>query len=203
MDNCPYCDRPLAGGICPVHLTVDRPQAPQATFVQGMIIMWSGAIANIPAGWALCDGTNGAPDLRDRFVCGAGGGNAVGATGGSNADHSHSYVAVSVSGDISATSGNESSHTHGGDITSTGYADLGGPSGTFQVASGTNYYVGSGSHDHADAGHTHSGGTTGTGSAHNHSVSGTFSGSGSGSTGGSNIGTNAPAYYALALIMKL
>lgn len=37
----------------------------------GVIVMWSGAIANIPAGWALCDGTNGAPDLRDRFIVGA------------------------------------------------------------------------------------------------------------------------------------
>jgi len=39
---------------------------------QGAIVMWSGAIANIPDGWALCDGTNGTPDLRDRFVVGAG-----------------------------------------------------------------------------------------------------------------------------------
>ena len=37
----------------------------------GVIVMWSGNIANIPAGWALCDGTNGTPDLRDRFIVGA------------------------------------------------------------------------------------------------------------------------------------
>ena len=30
--------------------------------------MWSGTIATIPAGWQLCDGTNGTPDLRDRFI---------------------------------------------------------------------------------------------------------------------------------------
>jgi len=36
----------------------------------GSIIMWSGAIADIPAGWALCDGTAGRPDLRGRFVVG-------------------------------------------------------------------------------------------------------------------------------------
>lgn len=40
-------------------------------FVAGMIIMWSGAIANIPTGWALCNGSNGTPDLRDRMVIGA------------------------------------------------------------------------------------------------------------------------------------
>lgn len=49
---------------------------------KGAIIMWSGAIDQIPEGWALCDGTNGTPDLRDRFVIGAGSGYAVAATGG-------------------------------------------------------------------------------------------------------------------------
>lgn len=48
----------------------------------GGIIMWSGAVANIPWGWALCNGANGTPDLRDRFVVGAGSSYAVGATGG-------------------------------------------------------------------------------------------------------------------------
>jgi len=38
---------------------------------KGSIIMWSGSIASIPSGWVLCDGTNGTPDLRDRFVVGA------------------------------------------------------------------------------------------------------------------------------------
>ncbi|MEE2828971.1 MAG: hypothetical protein VX498_07275 [Myxococcota bacterium] len=35
---------------------------------QGAILMWSGAINAIPAGWALCDGSNGTPDLLDRFI---------------------------------------------------------------------------------------------------------------------------------------
>lgn len=34
----------------------------------GGIIMWSGTIASIPAGWALCDGASGTPDLTDKFV---------------------------------------------------------------------------------------------------------------------------------------
>lgn len=37
----------------------------------GVILMWSGSIASIPSGWQLCDGTNGTPDLRDKFVVGA------------------------------------------------------------------------------------------------------------------------------------
>jgi hypothetical protein len=36
------------------------------------ILLWSGNIETIPNGWLLCDGTRGTPDLRDRFVCGAG-----------------------------------------------------------------------------------------------------------------------------------
>ena len=49
----------------------------------GGIIMWSGSIASIPAGWLLCNGSSGTPDLRDKFVVGAGSTYAVAATGGS------------------------------------------------------------------------------------------------------------------------
>lgn len=38
----------------------------------GGIIMWSGSVASIPEKWHLCDGTIGTPDLRNRFVVGAG-----------------------------------------------------------------------------------------------------------------------------------
>ncbi len=37
----------------------------------GAIVIWSGAIDEIPSGWALCDGANGTPDLSDRFVMGS------------------------------------------------------------------------------------------------------------------------------------
>lgn len=50
------------------------------TIPLGGIIMWSGA--SVPAGWALCNGLNGTPDLRDRFIVGSGGAYATGATGG-------------------------------------------------------------------------------------------------------------------------
>ncbi len=49
----------------------------------GVIMLWSGSSASIPSGWALCNGANGTPDLRDRFVVGAGTTYAVGNTGGS------------------------------------------------------------------------------------------------------------------------
>lgn len=54
-----------------------------AAFPAGGIIMWSGSIASIPSGWALCNGSSGTPDLRDKFVIGAGTLYAVNATGGS------------------------------------------------------------------------------------------------------------------------
>jgi hypothetical protein len=49
----------------------------------GGILLWSGSIGSIPAGYVLCNGSNGTPDLRDRFVVGAGNTYAVNATGGS------------------------------------------------------------------------------------------------------------------------
>ena len=40
------------------------------SFVQGMIIMWNSTVASIPTGFVLCDGNNGTPDLRGRFIVG-------------------------------------------------------------------------------------------------------------------------------------
>jgi len=72
------------------------------SFVSGMIMLWSGSSASIPSGWVICDGTNSTPDLRNKFVVGAGSTYAVGATGGS-AD------AIVVSHTHTAT---DSGHTH-------------------------------------------------------------------------------------------
>jgi hypothetical protein len=69
-----------------------------ASFPTGGIILWSGSIAAIPSGWALCNGSNGTPDLRNRFIVGAGSTYAVDATGGS-ADAivvSHTHTATST-----------------------------------------------------------------------------------------------------------
>ena len=60
----------------------------------GCILIWSGSSASIPSGWYLCNGSNGTPDLRNRFLVGAGSTYAVGATGGSAdaivVSHTHS-----------------------------------------------------------------------------------------------------------------
>lgn len=71
-----------------------------SVFPVGMIVLWSGSLGSVPAGWALCNGANGTPDLRDRFVVGAGNSYAVAATGGSATP--------------SGTTGAGGDHTHGG-----------------------------------------------------------------------------------------
>jgi microcystin-dependent protein len=55
--------------------TVNLVDALKMLVPKGAIIMWSGS--QVPAGWALCDGNNGTPDLRGRFVLGSGNGNGL------------------------------------------------------------------------------------------------------------------------------
>lgn len=40
--------------------------------MHGIICMWSGNFSDIPDGWAICDGTNGTPNLGNRFIVNAG-----------------------------------------------------------------------------------------------------------------------------------
>ena len=120
-------------------------------FVKGMIMLWSGSTDTIPSGWALCDGANGTPNLRDRFVVGAGNSYAVNATGGSaNAtlvSHSHTLsgtaAASSVSGtaaasSLSGTTGAGGGHNHSA---STSVATKTGLTGTLTLKNrgGTSY----------------------------------------------------------------
>ncbi len=63
----------------------------------GLIVMWHGTIANIPAGYVICDGNNNTPNLLAKFVEGvATAGTNPGATGGAKAKttsgHSHPRV---------------------------------------------------------------------------------------------------------------
>ena len=72
-------------------------------FVAGMIMMYNGSSA--PSGWAICDGQNGRPDLRDRFIVGTGSSYSLGNTGGANSvtltlnqipAHTHTYERTDV-----------------------------------------------------------------------------------------------------------
>ena len=69
----------------------------------GVITMWSGSIASIPVGWFLCDGSNSTPDLRDKFVYGAGASKNPGDTGGSTSTGAHTLTIAEMP-----------SHTHSG-----------------------------------------------------------------------------------------
>jgi len=86
------------------------------TIPTGMISLWYGSIGSVPLGWYLCDGTNGTPDLRDKFVVGAGSTYSVAATGGS-ADAivvSHTHTATSVVTDPGHSHSVNSFNTTGG-----------------------------------------------------------------------------------------
>lgn len=94
--------------------------------VLGMIVSWSGAIVAIPSGWSLCDGTNGTPDLRDKFVQGAGDTYAVDETGGV-AQHKHVFTGDghrhnTLGGDVFDPGGVKNSVTEF--IPTTGTSDL-------------------------------------------------------------------------------
>jgi len=95
-----------SGGTGIVTLTVPPPIFPP-TFATGMIMMYSTLAAPpvAPTGWAICDGTGGTPDLRDRFIIGAGLSWAVTQTGGAAStaltlnmipDHTHGAAALSA-----------------------------------------------------------------------------------------------------------
>jgi microcystin-dependent protein len=155
-------------------------------FPSGGIVLWSGSVASIPSGWALCDGSNGTPDLRNRFIVGAGSTYAVAATGGSadaiTVAHTHTFTA-------SGTTANKSL---------TGSFKVGGPN---QSPDGTIFTAGgdTGQRPGLDfaSGSQH---TINFNASHDHTVS--ISGT-TASTGSSGTNANLPPYFALAYIMKL
>ena len=142
----------------------------------GIIVLWSGSSAAIPAGWNLCNGSNGTPDLRNRFIVGAGSTYAVGATGGS-AD------AIVVSHTHTGTTNTSGSHQHTSNTTvprvqigtDNGTAWAGAASGTYGTSTTTTPVASAGDHTH------------------------TFTTASSGSSG---TNANLPPYYALCYIMK-
>ena len=153
----------------------------------GSIVMWSGSIANIPSGWALCDGNNGTPNLKDRFVVGAGSNYSVGNTGGSNS------VALTVS--------QIPSHNHSGTTSSAGNhshkvvrsnTDNGG-SNSIAWYTTTGYYE-----KYSLSGHSNTANWGKTNSTGDHSHSFTTDG-----TGSNQAHENRPPYYALAFIMRI
>jgi len=182
-------------------VTTDNTQIATTAFVRdiipaGIISMWSGSIASIPTGWLICDGTSGTPDLRNRFIVGAGSTYAVAATGGS-ADATLVSHAHTFSGSTSGMSANQT-HSHG--VTDPGHnhampiwgqaSSIGQPYYEGRATSPLNVPVPTS--------------TSATGISinnanidHVHTYSGTTASAGSSATN-----ANLPPYYALAYIMK-
>lgn len=143
-------------------------------FPIGGIIIWSGSLASIPTKWALCNGqvVNGitTPDLRDRFIIGAGSSYNVSSTGGSKdailVSHQHTGTTTveSQSHTHSGTTGNESqSHSHSGTTADNNVGHT--HSGTTGTESANHSHNGS---TDTQGSHSHGGNTSGAGSIHAH-----------------------------------
>lgn len=57
----------------------------------GTIVLWARPVHQIPSGFVICDGTHGTPDLRDRFIVGAGSTYDPDDTGGTSS-HNHTFT---------------------------------------------------------------------------------------------------------------
>src|SRR6056300_41709 len=71
----------VSGTINATGLTING--SPYNYFPRYSVLMWSGSSGDVPSGWAVCDGTNGTPDLRGHFVRGTTTVGKIGQAGGS------------------------------------------------------------------------------------------------------------------------
>lgn len=149
--------------------------------ISGMIIMWSGSQASIPSGWLLCNGSNGTPNLMDRFVIGAGNNYAVGATGGNKdaivVSHTHTQPAHTHT----AATDTQGSHSHTYNDASFSGSD--GDIGTGVITASVSA-------------------ATSTAGGHTHNITVNSATPSINSTGSSGVNANLPPYYALCFIMK-
>lgn len=149
------------------------------TVPTGGIIMWSGSVSTIPTGWGLCDGQNGRPNLKGKFVVGYDSSvtdyNGVGKTGG--ADSVAITEAEMPTHSHSATAAHGGAHAHG----------------YHAAINSRNYDVqssgGSALHDAGDK-------TTDSGGSHSHVIT-------VNTNGGGQAHENRPSYYVIAYIIKL
>ncbi|MFD2566064.1 hypothetical protein [Pseudotenacibaculum haliotis] len=159
----------------------------------GLISMWSGV--DIPQGWALCDGTNGTPNLTNRFIVGSGDEYNIGDMGGSK------EVAITIAQlpphNHDGTTQNGGIHKHTGTTYAAGSHSHSVPAESNLPGTSTHFSIqgndrarqqgtAAGSHTHTlnmdDAGD------------HNHDFTTNNKGNG-------EAHENRPPYYALAFIM--
>lgn len=163
----------------------------------GGIIMWSGIVATIPAGWALCNGSNGTPDLRDKFVIGAGSTYTPSNTGGAATvtlleanlpAHAHALSGNTDGGGSHTHSVTDSGHTHNINLPF-------GSSGTGSGSDGQTFNYSSGPTITSQTGTANL--TVSTAASHTHPLSGN-----TGSVGSGTAVNILPPYLALAYIMR-
>lgn len=151
----------------------------------GAILMWSGTIATIPTGWYLCDGTNGTPNLTNKFIIGA------------DADDGGA-AKTTITGSATQTGGSKDaivvSHTHTGTTDGSGSHNHTGSSGASLFVARYEAYGLDQGNAFSDTGLARDS-TTSTAPNHTH----TFT---TGSTGSSGTNANLSPYFALAYIMK-
>jgi microcystin-dependent protein len=142
--------------------------------------MWGGLVSAIPAGWALCDGQGGRPDLRDRFIRGATGD--PGATGGS-ATHTHADHAGVVT------------HTHTVAVTDPGHVHV---QGVNSASTGglSGYTADTSTNTRVNSGYSTSSATTGVTAAADAPA-------GAVAALAHDSPSNLPPFYALAFIVKV
>lgn len=144
----------------------------------GVIVMWSGAIASIPTGWFLCDGSNGTPDLRDRFIVGA-------------RQDDAGVAKTNITGSLTQTGGSKDaivvSHTHTATVTDPGHSHT-----YLNDPVPAAHPTGTGSNDSRGQQNT----------TYNTSTATTGITVSNSTTGSSGTNANLPPYYALAFIMK-
>jgi len=180
----------------------------------GLVCMWSGSIATIPAGWVLCsgqtvaraDGTGNitAPDFRNRFIVAAGADYAVGATGGTTGhDHGGTVSSVALTAaQMPVHSHGVSDPGHGHTVNDPGHAH------TYDGHSGLSWIWASGSVAATNGMLGPTGrATTASGTGVSINVNGTgisIGNAGGGEAHNHTIGgvDHRPPYYAIAFIMK-
>jgi len=169
------------------------------------IIMFSGTAAEVPANWSLCDGSNGTPDLRNKFVISS-----------QTYDSGQSRWETNITGTGTATGGSKDSHlpshTHG--INTSGNATLTDPGhnhgitdpGHLHSISFTNTDSNFGRSEESGSGNeagTNNTNTNTTGISVNTNTTGITLGGSTESQGSSNLNQNLPPYFALAFIMRV
>lgn len=155
----------------------------------GTILMWSGNLLNVPSGWALCDGTSGTPDLRNKFIV------------GSDSINFSSTASTTVSGVQTVTGGAASlAHNHSGAVSTTTLTIEQIPSHTHEPV-GSEYFVQTSNTTGVDENiggadsivspdYATATAAAGGGQGHNHAIS-------------SETLSTLPPYYALCFIMKI